>query len=175
MAQELVQRPQQKTKPPTSWMRVFVTVLALLVTGAIAGAVAAAVILTIAEVLAQIGEPTATAGAAMLRRLVGIILQVVAVSAQAPVDGAKMGLAAGGAVAIVYTALAIFRQQDGGGATANGRTWSFFALLALAGAVGAALGSWGVLADNRLWTTVAGGLFGLAAALALSQPARKSG
>ena len=89
------------------------------------------------------------------------VFGVLTVWARAPLDGAKMGLAVGLAVSAAYVGAILLERSILAGAS----RWLTLVLLPIAGAVGAALGSQGVLADNLLVTTIGGALFGLAAAL----------
>ena len=82
-----------------------------------------------------------------------------------------MGAITGVAVSIAFL---ITIWVDRSWAFFSQRKWLFLIVLAVAGAVGAAAGSRGVLTDVRYWAALAGPLYGLITAYAISQSRTES-
>ncbi len=145
--------------------------LTLVLVGAVTGAIVSFLILGLDAFLSQLGNPTSERFSQLLASVFRRMSNVLAVWFQAPVDGAIMGAVTGAAVSIAYV---ITVWVDRTSAFFSSRSWLFALMLALAGAMGAALGSTGVLADLRAWATIAGGLYGFVAAFVIAQSRTES-
>ena len=153
---------------PVSFGSIAMTILALLFTGAVGGAVASFAILGAKAVVDQLTNPASTGFTQLLGSILSRMFNVLTMWAQAPRDGAIMGATAGVAVSLAYLAVLWLSRR------AALATWISLLLLVIAGAIGAALASQGVLADLRVWTAAAGALFGLGAAYAIFSPRSSS-
>jgi hypothetical protein len=149
-----------RTPRQDSARTVISTVGALILVGALTGAIASFVILGLDAFLSQLGNPTSQRFSQLLFSMLRRMSSVLAVWFQAPVDGAIMGAVTGGVVSIAYL-LGIWLDRSA--TLFSDRKWLAALGLAAAGAIGAVLGSRGVLADLRLWAAVAGALYGFVA------------
>lgn len=146
---------------PVSPGSIAMTLLALLFAGVVGGAAASFGILGAKAVVDALSNPSSTGFTQLLASIVSRMLRVLAMWVEAPRDGAIMGTAAGLAVSLAYL-VALWLGRRGGLAA-----WIPLLLLAVAGAIGAVLGSQGVLAEFQVWTAAAGALFGLGAGFAI--------
>ena len=145
---------------------VVTTIVVLVCVGARAGAVASFLILGLDAFLSQLGNPTSERFSQLIVSIFRRMSNVLVVWFQAPVDGAIMGATTGLTVSIAYLATIWIER---GGTLLSQSKWFLPIILAVAGAVGAAMGSRGFLADLRIWTTLVGALYGLVAAFIIAQ------
>ena len=147
------------------------TIAALVLLGAVAGAIASFLILGVDAILGQLGNPESTRFTQLVASILERMTNVLVVWVRAPIDGAIMGAVTGVAVSIAYV-IALWIDRSWG--LIAERRWLFVIVLAVAGAIGAAAGSRGVLTDVRFWAALAGALYGLVAAYAIAQSRAES-
>jgi hypothetical protein len=147
--------------------RAAITVIAALIgLGALTGAIVTFLVLGLGAVLAQLGHPTSQSFLQLVFNIFRRMSDVLVVWFQAPMDGALTGMFTGAAVGLVYLATLWIDRTHGFFAQ---RPLLYFGALALGGAAGAAVGARGVLLDVRYWAALAGALYGLGAAYAITQ------
>lgn len=139
----------------------FLTTLFLLFTGVLAGVILAVLGLALGSALQSLQNSRGEGLLDLLVDLFFLLINVLAVSTSAAPDGAWSGLFAAAAISLVYgLSLWLFPQLQ--------RRWLAL-LFAMAGALGAALGARGMLAEHMGIAAIAGAIFGLLLGPALSK------
>jgi hypothetical protein len=139
------------------------TALFILLTGAVAGLVVAVLGLALASALRSLQNSDGVGLLSFLVDLFFLLIDVLAVSTVAALDGLRTGLIVAAVISLIY-GLVLWRLPK-----LRGQRWALGLLLAIVGALVAPFSLGATLAAYGMAASVGGALFGLLVGLALSK------